>query len=154
MKPLKTSSKVNSMPPKWVTVGWLVFSFIGFLDSTYLTIQHYRGALIGCSILSNCEEVTTSEYSVIAGIPLALLGALYYLTIFLLTIAYFDTKHSRILTVIPLLTILGFVASLILVYLQVFVIHALCLYCLMSALTSTGLFILAMISKFDRFAKT
>ena len=154
MKPLKTSSKVNSMPRKWVTVGWLVFSLIGFLDSTYLTIQHYRGALVGCGILSNCEEVTTSEYAVIAGIPLALLGALYYLTIFLLTIAYFDTKHSLILTVIPLLTILGFIASLILVYLQVFVIHALCLYCLMSALISTGLFILAMISKFDWFAKT
>lgn len=126
--------------------GWLVFSLIGFLEATYLTIQHYRGAFLDCSGLSNCEEVLTSEYAVVRGIPIALLGSLYYLSIFLLTAAYLDTKHRRILTIIPPLTFLGLLVMLILVYLQIFVIHALCLYCLLSALISTALFALAVIS--------
>ncbi len=148
MKPLRTSSsKAKSAPIKWVMIGWLALSWVGFLDATYLAIQHYRGASLRCFELSHCDEVTGSRYAVIGGIPIALLGAVYYLSILLLTVAYFDTKNTRILSIIPLLTVLGFLASLVLVYLQVFVIHAICLYCMFSALTSTALFILAVISR-------
>ena len=146
MKPLKnSSSKPNPISLKVITVGWLSFSLIGFLDATYLTIQHYRGLWLDCGPLLDCDAVMTSQYAVIGVIPLALLGALYYLTIFLLTVAYYDRKHRCILTIIANLTILGFLASLILVYLQAFIIRAFCFYCLLSALSSTGLFVLAMI---------
>ena len=146
MKPLKTSSsKVNRGRLKWVMIGWLTLSLIGFLDATYLTIQHYQGASLRCFELSHCDEVTSSRYAVIGGIPIALVGALYYLSILLLTVAYLDTKSIRLLTIIPLLTIVGFLASLVLVYLQVFVIHAICLYCMLSALISTALFIFTII---------
>jgi uncharacterized membrane protein len=87
----------------------------------------------------------TSKYAVIGGIPLALLGSLYYLAIFLLTVAYYDRKHLYILSIIARLTTLGFLVSLILIYLQAFIIRAFCFYCLLSALTSTGLFMLALI---------
>jgi len=148
MKPLKnSSSKPNPISLKVITVGWLSFSLIGFLDATYLTIQHYRGLWLDCGPLLDCDAVMTSQYAVIGGIPLALLGALYYLTIFLLTVAYCDRKHRSILSIIANLTILGFLASLILVYLQAFIIRAFCFYCLLSALSSTGLFVLAMICR-------
>ena len=146
MKPSRiSSSKTNRVSLKVITAGWLSFSLVGFLDATYLTIQHYRGAGLECGPLRECDAVTTSQYAVIGGIPLALLGALYYLAILLLTVAYYDTKHLRIPAIIARLTILGFLASLILVYLQTFVIHAFCFYCLLSAVTSTSLFVLAVI---------
>jgi uncharacterized membrane protein len=129
-----------------ITAGWLTISLIGFVDATYLTIQHYRGASLDCYVLRDCEEVTTSEYATIGLIPIALVGALYYLSIILLSAAYLDTKRNRLLTIISLLTTFGFLVSLILVYLQIFVIRALCSYCFLSALASTALFTLAMIS--------
>ena len=146
MKPLEISfSKPNLIYLKAVTAGWLIFSLIGFLDATYLTIQHYRGFGLDCGSLLECDEVMTSQYAVIGGIPLALLGTLYYLAIFLLTVAYYDRKHLYILSIIARLTILGFLVTLILIYLQAFIIRTFCFYCLLSALTSTGLFMLAMI---------
>jgi uncharacterized membrane protein len=146
MKPSKiSSSKLNPIYLKVITVGWLGLSLIGFLDTTYLTIQHYRGFGLDCGPLFECDAVMTSQYAVIGGIPLALLGTLYYLAVFLLTVAYYDRKNIYILSIIARLTILGFLVSLILAYLLAFIIRAFCFYCLLSALTSTGLFILGMI---------
>lgn len=146
MKPLRiSSSKPNPIYLKAITAGWLGLSLIGFLDATYLTIQHYRGFGLDCGPLLECDAVMNSQYAVIGGIPLALLGTLYYLAIFLLTVAYYDRKNIYILSITSRLTILGFLVSLILAYLQAFIIRAFCSYCLLSALTSIGLFILAMI---------
>lgn len=119
-------------------------SFIGFLDATYLTAQHYLGFELNCSLLRGCETVTTSEYSVVAGVPVALLGALYYFVMVIGMFVYFDLQDKRILRFLMWLTLFGFFASLWFLYLQVFVIKALCLYCLVSITTSTLLFIFGM----------
>jgi len=127
-------------------------SILGFLDAAYLSLEHFLGSVPPCSIVAGCEQVTTSSYATIAGIPVALLGALYYLTILVLAIVYLDTKREILLRVIARLTIVGFVASLMFVYIQLFVIGAICLYCMFSALTSTTLFVLGMfvLSKMKR----
>ena len=104
-----------------------IFALIGFADAVFLTTQHYLGKIPPCTIVSGCETVLTSPYAVIAGVPLALLGALFYLAILI--------RPSR------LLVALGFIASLGLLYLQIFVIKALCMYCLLSLVTSTGVFV-------------
>jgi len=130
--------------PNWLIWSLIAVAFIGFLDATYLTAVHYRGADLGCTDWGSCNEVTTSKYSEIFGIPLALLGALYYLGVFILSLIHFDTKKLLPLKLIPFATAFGFLFSLGLVYLQLFVIHAICLYCMFSALTSTTLFILSL----------
>lgn len=140
MKPLKhLSSRPNAISHNVIASILLVFSLAGFLDATYLTIQDYRGAERVCGSSEDCEAVLNSRYADIGGVPISLGGAIFYLAVFLLTIAYFDTKQSRILTVAAFLTVPGFLASLILVYLQVFVLRALCFYCLLSALISAVL---------------
>lgn len=120
----------------------LAASFGGFLDATYLAAQHYLGTTPNCSIFSGCGEVLTSSYATVAGVPLALLGALYYLAVFLTTILYLDSEDRRYLKLAALFTIVGFLASLALLYLQLFVIGFLCFYCLISAAASTILFAL------------
>ena len=135
-------NKQSTLIHKLLIWGFIVVSLIGFLDATYLTTKHYLRTPINCSVFNGCEEVTTSKYSTVAGIPVALLGAIYYLTIFILGIAYVDTKKEALAYFAARLTLIGFIVSLWLVYLQFFVLHALCLYCLVSAVTSTTLFVL------------
>lgn len=124
--------------------SFLIVSFIGFLDATYLAVKHYIGGAIPCSITQGCEVVTTSQYAVILNIPVALLGAIYYLIIFVLAVLYIDTRRESIINFISRFTIIGLIASLWFVYLQVFVIEALCFYCLISAFTSLLLFVLGL----------
>ena len=131
--------------PKWLIWGFVILSFIGFLDATYLTAKHYLGIPINCSLFEGCEKVTSSQYATIFDIPVSLAGAGYYLLIFVLMIAYLDTKKERILYFISRLALLGFIASLWFLYLQLFVIKAICLYCMISFTTSTLLFILGLI---------
>ena len=123
----------------------LTIGVLGFLDATYLAVEHFLNSIPPCSLVSGCEEVLTSNFAVIGGVPVALLGALYYLLIVVMTIVFLDTKNTRVLKIAAKLTILGFIASLGFVYIQLFVLHAICLYCMGSALTSTLLFILGVL---------
>jgi len=131
--------------PKWLIIGFIIISFLGFLDATYLTAKHYLGGTIPCSLYDGCNEVAASKYSVIFGIPVALYGVMYYLTALMLSLIYLDLKSARILTVIPPITLFGVIASAWLVYLQLFVIDAVCIYCMGSAATSTILFIFGLL---------
>ena len=135
IKPLRTV-------PKWLPILIAVFSFLGFLDASYLVAEHYLGLPLPCGILQGCEQVTNSPYSVFAGVPVALFGAVYYLTFFILAVAYFDSGRAKILSFLARFSVLGFLASLYFLYLQLFVIGAVCIYCLGSLATSALLFIL------------
>ena len=121
---------------------FLVLAFIGFFDATYLTVKHFLGAIPPCSIVEGCEKVLTSEYAVIAGIPIALVGSIYYSTLFLLTIFSFSLEGKKYFILASRLSVLGFLVSLWLVYLQLFVVKAVCLYCVFSAVVSMLLFCL------------
>ncbi|MEX1063709.1 MAG: vitamin K epoxide reductase family protein, partial [Candidatus Paceibacterota bacterium] len=131
--------------PKWLIVSFVVVSFIGFLDATYLAVSHYGGASLNCSFLNGCDVVTTSKYSAIFGIPVSLLGAIYYLAILVLAIAYLDSRKSGLLKMAARFTVVGLVASVWFVLLQVLVLKAFCLYCIGSAVTSTALFVLGLV---------
>ena len=83
-----------------------------------------------------------SAYALFFGIPVALFGVAYYLTIIISAIAYLDSKKEAFLIFLASFTIVGLLASAWFVFLQVAVIGALCIYCLASAVTSTILFAL------------
>ncbi len=124
---------------------FLIFSAIGFVDATYLTVVHYAGESPSCSLIHGCDIVTSSSYSMIFGIPVALFGSIFYLAILLLSIAYIDRKKEIILRICAWLSWLGFLASVWFVFLQFFIIHAICIYCMSSAFTSTTIFVIGMV---------
>lgn len=126
-------------------LGFLLTSFVGFLDSTYLTARHYFGIPLNCPLLEDCEKVTTSQYATLGNVPVALLGTIYYLLIFLSVVLYLDTKRGGFLQFASYSTVIGFLASLWFLYLQFFVIKAICFYCLVSVATSTLLFLLGLV---------
>ncbi len=137
---LKNSS--SKTPRRILVIVISAIALIGFYDATYLTVKHFQNLTPNCSILEGCDVVTTSVYSKIAGIPVALLGSIYYASILALVIAYVDTKKKLFLKMLAHLTWAGLIASAWFVYLQLVVIGAICLYCMGSAVSSTLLFLL------------
>ena len=118
-----------------------VLSLAGLADAVYLTVEHLTGRSVRCSVTSGCSEVLASPYATIGGYPLALLGALAYFTAFsLATLAAFGSERAGQL--LAVLVALMFATSLWLLYVQAFVLHAFCQYCLLSAAITTLLAII------------
>lgn len=121
-----------------------LLAFVGFLDATFLTIEHYMGLSLPCISGFACDLVTKSSYAMVGPVPLALLGSLFYL-VFLSGTVYVVTSRDRSARKwLWRLSWVGLVVSAVLVSLQLFVIHAICIYCMGSAGTSTLLWVTSM----------
>ncbi len=120
----------------------LVLGAIGLVDALYLSVQHYKGEVPPCTLTGGCEKVTTSEYSTMFGIPVAYLGALYYIGFLSVLFLFIDLKRRELFLFATGIVSFGFIFSMYLTYLQFFVINALCPYCLLSALISSVLAVL------------
>jgi uncharacterized membrane protein len=116
-------------------------SVCGLADAWYLTVEHLTGESVQCTVIHGCSEVLSSRYATIAGYPLAGLGALAYFTVFSLTILALFGYHIAGKLLLPLVLVMCLV-SLWLIYLQAFVIHAFCQFCLLSAATTFVLTVL------------
>ena len=132
---------LNSPTKKAIAIG--IFSFIGFFDASYLAIKHYTGTIPPCTIVKGCGAVTTSQYATVGGISVALFGAIYYLVVLITAIAIIDTGNNSLKKFLSFFSIIGLVASIWFVSLQIFIINALCLYCLASATSSFAIFAIA-----------
>ena len=118
-----------------------LLSLGGLADALYLTVEHITGQSVRCTITSGCSEVLSSSYATLFGYPLAGFGAVAYFSVFSLAIlAFFGYRIAGTL-LIPLVSAM-FLMSLWLIYLQAFVIHAFCQFCLLSAAITFTLTIL------------
>jgi uncharacterized membrane protein len=136
------------MSARTLRIVLIVVATVGLGWATYLTYVHYSGEAPFCSIKGNpCEQVQTSIYSKLAGIPVALIGAIGYLVI-LGSLLVSDGEKGRFAT--AALTLGGFAFSLYLTYREVFSLHKICEDCVASATIMT---ILACLSVW-RFLRT
>lgn len=113
----------------------LLLSFAGLTNALYL-VQAYSGVQeLTCSI-GGCTTVAESEYSTLFGVSLSSLGVLFFLGLFVLSSGTLLLR-SQILSGLLLLTAgVGAIFSLYFMYLQFFIIQAICIYCLLSAVIS------------------
>lgn len=126
-----------------------IVALIGLADSIYLTIHHYTGEAVPCSIVEGCEQVLTSSYAEIAGIPLGIFGAAAYFVAFALAIL--TTFGNRgMWKIFGAQVILMALFTVWLIYLQAFVIGSFCQFCLLSAGTTITLLIIFLFSKYSR----
>jgi uncharacterized membrane protein len=95
----------------------------------YLTAVHYAGGEPVCAIAHGCATVQKSAYAQLAGVPVALLGALGYVAI-LLALAR-DGERER--TAAAFLSLAGFGFSAWLTYVEVAELQAICIWCVASA---------------------
>ena len=98
----------------------------GMAVAAYLTWVHYDEAALVCVAGGGCETVQQSSYAELAGIPVALLGLLGYAVI--LALVLWDTPTARLAA--AALAVVGLAFSVYLVVLQLFVIDAVCVWCL------------------------
>ena len=139
------NKEVKLLPPRWLTIIFLIFALIGFSDASYLTITHYQNIDAPCPVTQGCDRVLESQYATLTfNVPVALTGAIYYGILLALIMMYLHNRDTDTLLLAARGTIVGLLASLWFVYLQLFVIHAICIYCMLSAISSTILFGLGM----------
>jgi uncharacterized membrane protein len=111
----------------------IVLALIGLGVASYLTYVHYEGIHPVCGLGGDCEKVQSSEWSKLAGIPVALLGLLAYVTI----LASLLVPGEEALIVGALTSLVGFGFSAYLTYRELFTIDAICQWCVASAIVMT-----------------
>jgi uncharacterized membrane protein len=124
-----------------------VLALLGLLVAAYMSA--YKLGLIGtlaCGV-GSCEIVQASRWAVFWGIPVALIGMLGYAVIMGIALLglqprWFNSK--RLANALFILATAGFVYSMYLTYLEKFVIHAWCLYCIASGVIATLIWIFAL----------
>lgn len=114
----------------------ILLALLGTAIAGYLTYVHYAGATPLCVAGGGaCERVQTSRYAELAGVPVALLGLFAYLTILVTTIL----RHPLAVSTAAVVAVAGLAFSTYLTVVELFVIRAICQWCVASALTMTAL---------------
>jgi uncharacterized membrane protein len=128
------------MSSRAIRITMIVLAAIGLCIAAYLTYVHYAGIKPACTAGESCTKVQTSPYSRLAGVPVALMGLIGYVAILGSLLAP-EGERSRFATLA--LTLAGFGFSAYLTYRELFSIHAICEWCVSSAVILTVLVCLA-----------
>jgi uncharacterized membrane protein len=135
--------------PAWLASATLVLALAGTAVSAYLTYAHYASStILACSGsgLVDCERVTTSAQSIIAGIPVALLGLLWFVaTAALVSPAAWRSPRPWVRWARLADIGVGMATVLWLIYAELFVIRAICLWCTVVHVIVFALFVLVML---------
>lgn len=114
-------------------IALLVCSVAGLGVSIYLTLAHYAKSVnLVCSNTGaiNCEKVTTSPQSMVFGIPVAVLGLLFFVPMLVLSLPVIYQRVDKRIAVLRLaFSVVGMGFVLYLVYAELFIIHAICIWC-------------------------
>ncbi len=131
----------------WILNSALGYRFIGALAAlgigvagylTYLEFSQAQSAF--CLSGSSCDIVRSSSYAKIFGIPVALVGLVGYTALLALTLAPFN-RTTKALVIFPGATV-GFGFSVYLVSVQVFILGAICPWCMASFGLISGIFLI------------
>ena len=119
--------------PGWLAPLSVGISLVGLAVSVYLTFEHFTAnATLACSIggTIDCAKVTTSAWSTFLGVPVALLGVVFFVVALGLCLPRVWRRPERWLDAVRLgwLTI-GLGMALYLIWAELYRVHAICLWC-------------------------
>ncbi len=133
-----------------LSLAIVILAILGLTDSGYISYEKIMGVTPVCQPGFDCGEVLNSPWAEIGPFPIAYLGFFYYGVVFILGILnYMEADLKKIwdhplftpANLLTALTTFGFGFSLYLLTVMGIILKAWCLYCLLSAVTSTTLFI-------------
>jgi uncharacterized membrane protein len=122
-----------------------VLDVIGLCIAAYLSTVELQGGVPVCGPLHGCETVATSEYSRIGGIPVAVYGVALSITLLTLALAWWKTDIYALLLGHYGLSLAGVLFEIYFLYLQLFVIHAVCVWCTSYGLSLIARFLIALV---------
>jgi uncharacterized membrane protein len=131
-----------------------VLDFVGLLIAAYLSFVQLRNELPTCGVIKGCEEVSLSEYSRIAGIPVSVFGVLLSVTLMVLALAWWRSSRPGLLLAHYALSMVGVIFEAYFTYLELFVIGALCMWCALYAVSLLARFLISLVVwlRRDRYA--
>jgi len=136
--------------PGWVPVTSLALSLAALAIASYLTVTHYSDpTALACpdTGIVNCLKVTTSVYSYILGIPVALLGLCFFTAMLVINFPPLWRGRAPWVAVVRLaLAVSGICFVLYLLAAELFSIKAICLWCTGVHVTTFLLFVLVVVS--------
>lgn len=138
---------------RWVPLVTTAMALAGTAVSLYLTIAHYGDPdLLVCSEggTVNCSAVTSSDQSLLFGVPVALLGLLWFVAVTILCLPIAWRAASRLVhqaRVAALVAGMGFVLWLI--YAELIIVGAICLWCTVAHVLAFGLFVVVVMTARD-----
>jgi len=119
--------------PRWLAPASLALGLAGLAVATYLTVEHYTASkTLACpeTAVLNCQKVTTSAQSVVLGVPVALLGLLFFIALVPLCLPLaWRSAHPAVRWGRVLFALIGVCFVLYLIYAELFVLDAICLWC-------------------------
>jgi uncharacterized membrane protein len=126
----------------------LLLSIVGLAGSIYLTISHFDTHIaLVCPDLGSCNKILTSNTSHFLGIPVPILGLLYFVPMTLLCLpALWRSKDRRVHLARLILSVLGVGMIVYLFVEELFIIQALCIWCSAIHLVGFLLFIVIVTS--------
>lgn len=126
-------------------IALALLDFVGLCIASYLSWVELRSESPSCGIIQGCETVANSEYSRIAGVPVAVFGVALSLTLMVLALAWWRTGRSGLLLAHYALSMVGVIFEMYFTYLQVFVISAVCVWCAAYGISLVAQFLLSLI---------
>ena len=106
-----------------------VLDVVGLLVAGYLSVVELSGGVPTCGIISGCEEVAKSQDNNFLGVPVAVFGVLLSVVLLGLALAWWKTDIYGLLLGHYALSLVGVIFDGWFLYLQVFVIQAVCIWC-------------------------
>jgi len=131
-----TQQYEQNIPSKYlkrISISGLILSVLGLADATYLTIAHYVSTVtLACpeTKFVNCAKVTSSSYSMIHGVPVAVFGLIFFAVMIVLQLPVaWKSTNQRLRSFRVMFAIVGIMSVFYLVYVELFKLNAICLYC-------------------------
>jgi len=124
----------------------LILALGGLAVAGYLLAVRLLGEAPACGPVKGCDTVAASEYSTILGVPVALFGVGFSLVLAAATVVWWRLGDRRALYAAYGLGLLGVVAAAYLTYLELFVIEAICVWCVTYAVTIVAGWVLAILA--------
>lgn len=128
-------SKAARKPGRGQTIAGAIMAVIalcGLTDATFLTVMHLTGDDSVCGPSAGCSKVLSSVYASVGKVPTAAFGMVAYFVVFSAAVCL-AFGYAKARTVLNGVVAVMFLATLGFLYLQAFVIHAFCPFCLLSA---------------------
>ena len=135
-------ARLRHIHPGWILA---VLDVIGLGIATYLSTVELSGGVPYCGPLHGCEAVATSKYAWIGPLPVAVYGVALSLLLLTLAIAWIRTDRNGLLDAHYGLSLIGVIFEIYFLTLQVFVIHAVCVWCTSYGLSLIARFLVAMV---------
>lgn len=120
-------------------IASIALSVLGIAVAAYLTVVHYQHDLLICGAGGGCHTVQNSEYAVVAGVPIALGGLAMYVVLLGLGVLRWVVSGRRSVATYAAfgIALAGVAYAAYLTYIELFVIDAICQWCVSSAVITT-----------------